>query len=134
MEQEQQKITLLSKKDLEISWFSGGPGSGGQYRNKHDNCCRIYHLESGARAQGTEERSRAQNLRKAFKRLVETPKMKFWLARKLYELSQQETLEETIEKSLVPENLKFEVKKDGKWIEVGCEYFDTEEARIENHK
>ncbi len=30
----------LSKTDFGLDWFSGS-GAGGQYRNKHRNCCRI---------------------------------------------------------------------------------------------
>ena len=59
----------LTKKDFRIEWFSGS-GAGGQHRNKHQNCCRIIHVESGLRAQGTEHRERSANQRVAFTRLV----------------------------------------------------------------
>lgn len=59
----------LIKKDFKIEWFSG-TGKGGQHRNKHQNCCRIIHTQSGLKAQGTESRSRVQNQRLAFTRLV----------------------------------------------------------------
>lgn len=59
----------LTKKDFKLEWFSG-QGAGGQHRNKHQNCCRITHIESGLRAQGTECRERVANQRKAFNRLV----------------------------------------------------------------
>jgi protein subunit release factor A len=59
----------LTKKDFKIEWFSG-TGAGGQHRNKHQNCCRIIHIESGLRAQGTESRERVTNQRKAFNRLA----------------------------------------------------------------
>lgn len=53
-------IKSYTKKDFHIDWFSGS-GAGGQHRNKHQNCCRITHIETGLRAQGTESRSRATN-------------------------------------------------------------------------
>lgn len=59
----------LTKKDFSLDWFSG-QGAGGQHRNKHQNCCRITHIETGLRAQGTEARERPANQRKAFERLV----------------------------------------------------------------
>ena len=60
----------LTKKDFKVDWFSG-TGSGGQYRNKHQNCCRITHIETGLRAQATENRERPANQRAAFNRLAQ---------------------------------------------------------------
>lgn len=60
----------FTKKDFEIDWFNG-TGCGGQYRNKTANCCRITHKATGLRAQATRERSRVDNQREAFKRLVQ---------------------------------------------------------------
>lgn len=57
--------------------------------------------------------------------------MKFWISKKLYEIRQHETLEETVERTVIPENLKFEIKKDGKWTEVDNNYFNSEEAKYE---
>jgi len=59
----------LTKKDFRIEWFSGS-GAGGQHRNKHQNCCRIIHIATGLRAQGTESRERVSNQRTAFERLA----------------------------------------------------------------
>ena len=59
----------LTKKDFKLEWFSGS-GAGGQHRNKHQNCCRITHIETGLKAQGTESRERPANQRVAFNRLV----------------------------------------------------------------
>lgn len=59
----------LSKKDFKLEWFSG-QGAGGQHRNKHMNCCRITHIETGLKAQGTESRSRVENQARAFERLA----------------------------------------------------------------
>jgi len=59
----------LTKKDFRIDWFSG-TGSGGQHRNKHQNCCRITHIETGITAQGTESRERVANQKMAFQKLA----------------------------------------------------------------
>jgi protein subunit release factor A len=49
---------------VKIEWYSG-TGKGGQHRNKHQNCCRITHIETGLVANGTESRSRVANERAA---------------------------------------------------------------------
>jgi peptide chain release factor 1 len=36
----------VSDADLKIEWYSG-TGAGGQYRNKHQNSCRITHIPTG---------------------------------------------------------------------------------------
>jgi len=58
-----------TKKDFRIEWYSGS-GAGGQHRNKHQNCCRIIHIESGLSAIGTSSRSRVTNQRDAFNKLA----------------------------------------------------------------
>ncbi len=59
----------LTKKDFKLEWYSG-QGAGGQHRNKHQNCCRITHLESGITVNGTDSRSRVENQRVAFNKLA----------------------------------------------------------------
>lgn len=59
----------LTKKDFHLEWFSG-TGAGGQHRNKHQNCCRITHIETGLRSISQTERDRPSNQAQAFKRLV----------------------------------------------------------------
>lgn len=59
----------LRRKDFTIEWYSG-TGKGGQHRNKHQNCCRITHIETGIRAQGSSSRDRVTNQRDAFKVLI----------------------------------------------------------------
>ena len=58
------------RKDFRVDWFSGS-GAGGQHRNKHQNCCRITHLESGLVGQSQEHRERPANQKAAFRRLVQ---------------------------------------------------------------
>lgn len=36
----------FNDRDFKVQWYSG-TGAGGQHRNKHQNSCRITHLESG---------------------------------------------------------------------------------------
>jgi peptide chain release factor 1 len=38
--------TNINEQDIRIEWFSG-TGAGGQYRNKHQNSCRIVHVPTG---------------------------------------------------------------------------------------
>lgn len=59
----------LSKKDFRVDWFSGS-GAGGQHRNKHANCCRITHIETGISAQATASKSRVTNQKQAFAHLA----------------------------------------------------------------
>jgi len=64
------KVELhLRRKDFRLEWYSG-EGGGGQHRNKHDNCCRITHIETGIRAQATASKSRVTNQKQAFTHLV----------------------------------------------------------------
>lgn len=58
-----------TKKDFKLTWYSG-TGAGGQHRNKHQNCCRITHIESGLSENGTANKSRVSNQRDAFNKLA----------------------------------------------------------------
>ena len=66
-----------TKKDFKIEWYSG-TGAGGQHRNKHQNCCRITHLESNLVENGTMYKSRIANQKIAFERLAK--KIVNWLS------------------------------------------------------
>ena len=107
----------ITKKDFEIDWFSG-TGCGGQYRNKHQNCCRIRHKDSGAIATGQSQRDRISNLREAMENLIRIPAFQSWVRQKTYEITgEQAGIEENVEKAM--KNLKFEIKdENGKWKEV----------------
>ena len=90
------KVTLISRKDLKIEWFSP-PGNGGQYRNRHHNSCRLKHEASGVTVQSTEHREAQQNLKAAFKRLCDHPDVKLWLARKVMEVRSGKTMEDRVD-------------------------------------
>lgn len=131
-EDKRDKVTILSKKDLQFSYFCGS-GAGGQARNKVHSGVQIKHEESGAIGRASDSRSLDQNKQEAFKRLLKDPRMKFWLAKKVYEVKQGETIERTVEQSMTPENLKYEVKNAlGQWEQVSPEYFESETAKEES--
>ena len=71
-------VFSVTKKDLEITYFSGH-GAGGQHRNKHKNCVRIKHPETGVVVTGQEQRSLEQNKKMALNRLILNPKFRTWL-------------------------------------------------------
>ena len=107
----------VTKKDLTINYFSG-TGAGGQHRNKHQNCVRMSHRDSGAMATGQRHRERQANLRDAFKSLVESFKFKAWCSAKTTEIKLGQTIEEAVADEMDPGNLKIEIRgDDGKWIE-----------------
>jgi len=123
-EDTRERVTIVSKNDLDVSYFCGS-GAGGQARNKVASGVQIKHIESGAIGRASDTRSQHENKKLAFKRLVETPQMKFWIAKKVYEIKKGETIERTVEESMKPENMKFEIKNAvGQWEEVNDTYFN----------
>lgn len=46
LEQAASTAVEFNPKDFKIEWYSG-TGAGGQHRNKHQNSCRITHIETG---------------------------------------------------------------------------------------
>ncbi len=129
---QRQKVTILSQKDLDISYFCGS-GAGGQARNKVASGVQIRHEESGAIGRASDSRSQHENKKAAFQRLVADPRMKFWLAKKVYEVRAGETLEAEIERETTPDKLKYEIKNArGQWEQVNDVYFDGPAAREES--
>ncbi len=57
---EENRSSAIPQSDLKVEWYSG-TGAGGQYRNKHQNSCRITHLPTGITAKA-ECRSRQNSL------------------------------------------------------------------------
>lgn len=105
----------VTKKDFEVVWFSG-KGAGGQHRNKHQNCCRIFHKDSGAVGIGQNHRERTYNQRDALNSLVASEKFQTWVKLKVgRSLLDESEIERKVEKEM--ENIKVEVFEDGKWVE-----------------
>lgn len=112
-----EKLFSLTKKDFEIQWFSG-TGAGGQHRNKHQNCCRLYHPASGVRVTGQSNRDRIANQKEAINNLINHPQFSLWFNRKVMECLEKETIDEKVKKAMSPDNLKIECKdENGRWKE-----------------
>ena len=107
----------VTKDDLDIDWFSG-TGCGGQYRNKHQNCCRIRHKDSGAIDTGQSQRDRVSNLKEAMENLTKSPKFKAWVKVRVGEVTGEKAdIEAKVDRAM--RHLKFEVKDEvGNWKEV----------------
>jgi protein subunit release factor B len=108
----------VTKKDFDISYFSG-TGPGGQHKNKSQNCVRIQHKESGVIVTGQEERSRAQNQKNAFLRLVNHPKFKTWLKIK--------TAESLEDKREIEKQIQQKVNEAMREEHLKVEFYDPEE-------
>jgi len=106
----------VTKKDFDIQTFRCG-GHGGQKVNKTSSGVRIIHRESGAVGESREERSQYQNKKLAFQRLVKDVKFKVWLNRKVFEITQNESLDDIVDREMSLENLKIEIKdEEGRWM------------------
>lgn len=103
--------------DCTVQTFRAG-GPGGQHQNKRETGVRIIHNESGAVGESREERSQLQNKKRAWRRMVDHPKFRFWVREKRREIETGKTLEERVNEWTAPENLKIEVRENGVWREV----------------
>lgn len=101
-------------KDCEVQTFRAG-GKGGQHQNKRDTGVRVIHHPSGARGESREHRSQLQNKKAAFKRMAESHAFRYWVA---VVSGRIESDEAYLERILTPENIKVEIKQNGKWVDV----------------
>ena len=108
----------LTRKDFKIDYFSG-TGSGGQYRNRHKNCVRLQHIETGIIVTGQSNRNRQANIKEAFNNLLNHPRFKLWFNRKINEKLSGKTVEQIVEEMMKDEYLKVEGKDEkGNWVEI----------------
>ncbi len=110
-------LLSLTKKDFTIQTFRSG-GKGGQHQNKTDSGVRIVHNETGMQAESRDGKSQLQNKKLAFNKLVKSPHFQAWLKTKSEEIITKQTLAEKVETLVHPSNIKTEIKKNGKWVEV----------------
>ena len=110
-------ILSLTKKDFNIQTFKSG-GKGGQSQNKTDSGVRIIHIQTGLQGESRDGKSQHQNKKIAFNRLVNSNEFQNWLKIKSKEIITKQTIHDKVEEMIQPDNIKNEIKVDGKWIEV----------------
>jgi protein subunit release factor A len=130
IEMSKELLFSVTKKDFEISYFSG-TGAGGQNRNRHLNCVRLKHIATGIVTTGQAERSLEQNKKFAFKSLVKNHKFKNWLRietakamlSKEEQKKQEEEINKRVEKLMKDSNIIVEELdiKNKKWKKVDKE-------------
>jgi protein subunit release factor B len=112
MSEGRRRVLSVTAADCDLQTFRSG-GSGGQNQNKRDTGVRWIHRESGARGEARDERSQLQNKKLAW-RMFQDPKFQLWLRRTLGQVAVQEA-----ELARIPrEDLRFEVKHQGRWVQV----------------
>lgn len=110
-----ERIFSVTADDFEVTWFSG-TGAGGQYRNKHQNCCRLKHKETGIIGTGQSNRSQEANKREAFMSVYNNPRFQIWLKEKINSiLSEEESIDSIVDREI--KNVKVEKFEDGKWVD-----------------
>lgn len=104
----------MTLDDCDVQTFrSGGPG--GQHQNKTETGVRIIHRASGARGESRQERSQLQNKKLAWTRMTQDPKFRIWVNREIFRRDGIPSPEEKVKNDMQPDNLKVEVREDGKW-------------------
>lgn len=105
----------VTLKDCRVDTFRSG-GKGGQHQNKTESGVRITHIASGAVGESREHRSQHQNKREAFVRMAQSEAFKRWhkieTSRRMGVLAE---VEARVDRAMRPENIKFEVQREGRW-------------------
>lgn len=107
----------VTKEDMNITYFSGS-GAGGQHRNRHMNCVRLNHKDSGTMVTGQSHRDKQSNIKEALNNLTKHYKFKMWHNKRVKECIDKKTIEETVEEEMKLSNLKIEgLNEDSKWVD-----------------
>src|SRR5438045_700603 len=111
------KLFSVTLDDCRVDTFTVG-GHGGAGKDTSNTGVRITHLASGAVGRSVDHRQQSRNKQLAWRRMAETPTFKSWcrLMATFYEGGQ--SIEDQVDESMKLENLKIEVKVDGKWSQV----------------
>lgn len=109
------KEKLFSVTASDCRWdFYKGTGSGGQKKNKTENCCRCTHIASGAVATSESGRSKEHNKKQAFLKMSKTPVFISWIkAEILRKTGEAEDVEKKVENQLLNETFVQIESEDG---------------------
>jgi protein subunit release factor A len=116
---------LFSVTATDCDWsYTKGTGAGGQKRNKTSSAVHCKHRASGARGYSEASRSQHENKSDAFVKMCETKEFKDWHRLEVYRrLGVLDQIEQAVAMGMRPENLRLEIKVDGKWQEIS---FDSQ--------
>lgn len=113
-------LKSFTTDDFKLEWFSG-TGAGGQHRNKHQNCLRLTHIETGLIVTSQSHRSRIQNRKEAFQKMAD-------LLRDHYNpVTKKERLTEVIRSYKLEDNLVVDHKTGHKYVIQGMDSIDLNE-------
>lgn len=111
---------LFSVTANDCEWsYTKGTGAGGQKRNKTSSAVHCTHKASGAHGYSEASRSQHDNKRDAFAKMCATDEFKKWHQREVWKhLGVLEMIDRAVESGMRPENLRLEIRVDGRWVEV----------------
>lgn len=111
---------LFSVTASDCDWnYSHGQGAGGQQRNKSLSAVHCKHRASGAHAYSQDGRSQKDNKSDAFVKMCGTKEFKTWHKREVWKkLGVLDEIDRAVESGLTMSNLRLEVKRDGKWVQI----------------
>ena len=111
---------LFSVTANDCDWkYSHGTGAGGQARNKSLSAVHCTHRDSGAHAYSQDGRSQQSNKSDAFVKMCGTKEFKAWHKREVYKRTGVlDAIEKAVTEGMSRDNLRIEVKVNGKWSEV----------------
>lgn len=111
------KLFSVSIKDCREEHIAATKGGGGQRKNRRHTAVRITHEPSGAVGFSADERDQRRNREEAFRRMAESKQFRAWVRRCAAELITGKSIEDRVEEAMEPQNLKVEVREEGKWVE-----------------
>jgi hypothetical protein len=111
---------LFSVTASDCDWkFSHGQGAGGQQRNKSLSAVHCIHRASKAHAYSQDGRSQKDNKSDAFVKMCNTPEFKAWHKREVWKkMGVLDEIDRAVEAGMTMNNLRLEVRVDGKWVQV----------------
>lgn len=110
------KLFSVTLADCRVDTFTVG-GNGGGGKDTSSTGVRITHAPSGAVGRAVDTRSQHKNKVLAFRRMGESKAFRAWTRLIAAELQTGKTVEEQVEETMKPENLKVEgINFKGIWV------------------
>ncbi len=111
------KLFSITASDFRWDYYRGS-GSGGQKKNKTENCCRCTHIASGAVSYSEDGRSKEHNRQLAFKKCAATPVFQAWIKTEIFKKSDlHQKVEKIVENELQYETTVFVKDEKDEWVQ-----------------